>query len=230
MEIRGRLDSTLPSQEAYTPPANPQELEERVRVFIAVRAQLLGHCPRFTEIELELGAMEAFDKRDDVSRPEVLKQALRTTGAAMRVAPAIGDFHETRNRSLLENGMGLGEYTYLYLAAYHRQLANSEPRVLFDNPVPNPRVRADLLAMLRRQAAVIATASGEDSPAHAQLTAEIDALEGDSDRLPWADGLPPDLAAALAPRRQALDRAFCAPTAPIELTVNRRRAIAIETY
>jgi hypothetical protein len=85
--------------------------------------------------------------------------------------------------------------------------------------------------MLRRQliAALEADVQGLDQDdLRDQLVTEIEKLEADSERLPWQDGLPPAVAASLAPFRDRLDAGFCRETAGLELNQNRQRGLSIQ--
>jgi hypothetical protein len=84
--------------------------------------------------------------------------------------------------------------------------------------------------MLRRQADLAASEPGQDGALSLELTLELEALEDDPQRLPFSDGEPACLAPGLAKHRLALDEVYCHATAPLELLINRRRAVAIETY
>ncbi len=52
----------------------------------------------------------------------------KATMGAMGLGPALGNLYEVRNQALLAEGMGLGEYSYIYLTAYQSQLTDDGPR------------------------------------------------------------------------------------------------------
>jgi hypothetical protein len=146
----------------------------------------------------------------------------------MGMGPVIGTLYQVRNRELLDQEMGLGEYTYIFATAYNKQLREPAPDFQLFGPGPiNQRVREALRTMLRSQHDAVLAAGGNDERL-VPLTAELEALEADESRLPWGDGLPEDLAAAYAPYRTQLDELFCAAAAPLQLMVNEKRGLAIE--
>ena len=46
---------------------------------------------------------------------------------------------------------------------------------------------------------------------------ELDALTRDPERIPFQDGLPPELEASLRPYREELERVFCSATGELEI-------------
>jgi hypothetical protein len=146
----------------------------------------------------------------------------------MGMGPVIGTLYQVRNRELLDQEMGLGEYTYLFATAYNQQLTNPEPGFrLFGPGAVNSRIREALRSMLRSQHDAVVAAGGNDERL-APLAAEMEALEADDSRLLWQDGLPDSLAAAYAPYRPRLDELYCAAAAPLQLMINEKRGLAIE--
>jgi hypothetical protein len=174
--------------------------------------------------------LERFDGQEDVSRREILEEAWRVTRTALEVPALMGDFFVLRNEALLDAGMGLGEYTYIYAVAYVDRLVAPGPAEgrFFDEEPVNDRVRAALRAMLVGQLAALRAAE-EGGFDIGLLEAENAALGADSRRLPWQDGLPAAVAASIQPYRTRLDDLFCAASAPLELMRNRDRGIAIES-
>jgi hypothetical protein len=226
---RTELETAFGTQEAFIPPASGVPSPDRIDAFLEVRRALAPACADFWNAEQAVAKMEAFDGQDEVSKIAVLRQAMSTTKTMVGVGPLIGHFYETRNEALFEAGLGLGEYSYLYVLAYGGELANPSTELhLFGPEATNERVRAALQAILRNQLEH-AREEGVSEGSLKALTAEIEALEGDPHRIPWQDGLPPAIEEALRPHRQELDTLFCAPTAPLELMINVKRALAIET-
>ena len=138
--------------------------------------------------------------------------------------------------------MGLGEYTYIYAMAYHEQLLDAASEGLFieQGPVPDD-VLAALRAMLSRQRDALipqgdtqinaqGDAQGDARFAIQQIEAEIAALERDSRRLPWRDGLPSTIEDSLVAFRDRLGQVHCGPTTGIEMDVTAGRAIRLALY
>ena len=217
----------------FTPAPDGSIAPDRVQAFLSVRTALAGPCEGIAEFDRALQQMEALDKRENVSRTEALKLALSTTKAAMGMARKLGTFFVARDRALLDAGMGLDEYDWIYVLAYHGQLLQPrerDERRAFHDAALNARVSEVLRGVVERQRAALAAAGGSPEQL-AAFDAEIAAMAADPRRLPWQDGLPDAVAASLAPLREQLDRAFCASAVGIELKTNKAHAggFTIET-
>ena len=225
---RATLEQRFGAQDAYTPSPDGAVAADRVESFLAIRRALLPVCDEFEETAAALRRLEAMDERQDVSRSEALRQAWRVTGRMMGMGSRIGRLFEVRNRALVEAGMGLGEYTYIYVTGYHEQLVHSTAdTILFEERPVNARIGAALRATLRRQLAGLEDAGGAVGSIEA-LRTEVERLERDPDRLPWQDGLPPPIEISFRPFQDELDATFCPPAAELELRRNTRRGLATE--
>lgn len=222
MSAREELDARFPDQESYTPPPDGAVPADRMEAFLAVRDTLMSHCGEFTE------AMEQFRRMDALGEHPpagvVVGEVLRTMRRALGMAGTIGRFNTDRNRALLEHGMGLGEYTYVYAVVYHGWLGEREENthVKVENDDSGPRVRRDLRAMLRRQLDEL-TAAGGDPDLAVRLRRELVRLKEDRRRYPWRDGVPPALLTSLEPYRDRLESLYCPDMSPFELTIARSR-------
>ena len=148
----------------------------------------------------------------------------------MGVGPVLGHLYETRNQQLLEANMGLGEFTYIFAVAYnHRLLDEPEEEQLFGPTVTNRRVREALLSMLENQLEALHSEGGE-ATGTSRLEAEISLMRDDDRRVPWQDGLPPEIVEALAPYREELDALYCPAMAPLELKINEQFGPGIESH
>ncbi len=226
VDDRELLDEQYGTRADWVPSPDGSIAPDRMEAFLQVRRAVEPLCDEFTATEVQIASMQRFDDQEEVSRSEVLREALATTRSAIGLGPLIGDLYAARNAALLEVGMGLGEYAWIYTLAYHDRLGEvSDPDTrLFGGSQTDRRVLADIRGMLERQ-----LSSVEDPDDRAALEAEIEAMRSDSERLPWADGLPPPIADSLAPFRQRLDDLYCDAAAPMELLTNTRRGLAVET-
>jgi hypothetical protein len=229
IDSRQELEQRYGMQGSYTPAADGSIPVARIEAFLAVRSQLTEVCSEMTASFTQMKSMERFDDQDEVSKSEVMREALKTVKSAFGIAPAMGRFFETRNRALLEAEMGLGEYTYIYVMAFHRQLQeeNELEEFLDEDPI-DFRVNDALIEMLKLQLAARRETTADPAVTDL-LEAEIDALQDDSDRIPWQDGLPAPIASSLAPFRTPLDESFCPAFAAIDLSINERHGVTIET-
>ena len=229
VEARATIEQRFGPQEAYVPPLTGAPAAERVEAFIEVRRALTATCADFSNAEQGVARLESIGDQDDVNRIEVLKQAFSTTKNMMGVGPVLGRFYETRNQSLLDAEMGLGEFTYIFAVAYRDQILDPASEFsLFGPGVANRRVRRALLTMLenQREALLEASGSGDDV---AVIEAEIAAMESDGDRIPWQDEMPPAISMAFSPFREELDELYCPAAAPLELMINVKHGPSVES-
>jgi hypothetical protein len=229
VDLRGELEERIGAQDAFTPDPSGAIAPERIAVFLTVRRALASSCGDLSKAESQFVAMERFDGKDEAPSGEVLRQAAKTVGSALSLAPLLGRFFETRNQALIDSGMGLGEYTFLFVVAYHHQIVtDTGERAIFNEDIINARVREGVLSMLERQREALLDSdptSAEVDP----LDTEIAALTSDSERIPWQDGLPAATVVSLAPYQREIDALFCPAAAPIELAINRRIGPTVES-
>ena len=124
----------------------------------------------------------------------------------------------SRNSALTEAGMGLGEYSYIYVLAYGDQLSSllseTGQRALF-----KPRTRRELTQILRNQLAALESPRHEGEYRELALTLqeEIAVLEKGAHAIPWQDGLPPIVKASFTPYENQLANLFCVASVRFEL-------------
>ncbi|MEZ4386722.1 MAG: hypothetical protein R3D98_03960 [Candidatus Krumholzibacteriia bacterium] len=219
---REELEARHGDQASYTPPADGAIAPDRLARFLDVREAVMGTCESFAATGRQFARMDALD--EDAPKREVLTEVGRLTREVFGMVPHLGAFFEARNQALLAADMGLGEYTYIYIMAYHRELRTTPTGdAVFGDPELNARVHAALQQMLRNQLAALPP----DAPARTALMAELDLLRDAPQRLPWQDGLPAAVVASLAPQRQRLDDLFCAATVGLEFNTNRTRGLSV---
>jgi hypothetical protein len=228
LDDRTTLEQRFGPQDAYRPALDGAVAPDRLQAFLSVRRELAPLCREFEDTATAVRRLESLDDQEDVSRVDAIRQAWRVAGRTMGMGSRIGRLFEARNRALVDAGMGLGEYTYIYVMAYHQQLAHSAAdTILFDEPAVNARVGAALRASLRHQLAEL-EAGGEPSGLIDGLKTEIERLDQDPGRLPWQDALPPAIGESFRAHRDTLDATFCPPVAELELRQNTLRGLATE--
>jgi hypothetical protein len=128
---------------------------------------------------------------------------------------------EARNQTLLEEGMGLGEYMYIYALAYSEQLlqVNDSPFADVEQAHVGNRARRELILILRNQLNALETVEVRTARPElaANLRDQIARLGSGRQVLPWENGLPPAVAASLAPYAELLTESYCEGIAKIEL-------------
>lgn len=211
----------------FTPDPDGAIRRERLEAFLAVRESM---APAREEMERTLTLLSRGTEDGVGFSPTKIFQMAR---AGFRLIPEIMEFYAERNEALLEAGIGLGEYSYIYAVAYYAWLgkspADGPPFVLTDRDDDDDSEERDeadvrehrleqtllgfrdqLLPMLRNQLARLEETGGGGEPVRwrKDLAAEIDAMEADPYRLPWRDGLPRLLEASLEPFRQRLEESY----------------------
>lgn len=228
-----QLDREHPDAGAYTPPVDGRIPPDRLAKFLAVRRALAVHCAELGDATERFRRMEQYGEADEDSlrMREFFRDTGRALGGMFRLAGRIGRYLEQRNRALLAEGMGLGEYTWIQVTAYqgwlrepHRRFAlarEDEPRIFQDRVVPQLRemIRRHLEARER---------TGASPSELAPWRQELAALTADPERAPFADGVPPEIAASLEPFREELREVWCPATCELDLTVTIREGIGFE--
>jgi len=103
----------------FTPEAGGVIEPARMEVFLRARDAMM---PFRTELAESLSVLgDAQESGEDASSGSFM-QKMR---AGLNLLPGIFAFHTHRSEALLEAGMGLGEYRYIYVMAYYSWLARS---------------------------------------------------------------------------------------------------------
>lgn len=247
IDLRNQVEERHGAVETYLPANDGALSAERMTAFLAVRtacsrsrqkiAETFGGFPMSDRAARELEEKPFFEK---------LRAVFSIGGSALGLAGELGEFFATRNQALLDQNMGLGEYTYIYVLAYNVWLDHSpqdgpgDGRIVIDGLNEGDdqderedtekrfdlgldrRIRRNLIRMLHNQ--LQAVESSEPGSAWSlRLAAEIDSLEKEREALPWGSGLPAAIAASFEPYREQLDSTYSPITNTFELGRNRRQ-------
>jgi len=212
------LEQRFGDHEVFTPAIDGSVAGDRVSAFLAVREALAGIHSEIEDVDREMGDFEEIADDGEPALREALPAVFRLTKTMLRLPWVFGEIERTRNRGLVEAGMGLGEYMYIYVVAYHDELISPESESnLFTASAANSRVRADLRGMIERQLEAARVEHAENDELVTALAAEWDALEADDRRIPWQNGLPAQIADSFSAYRQRLDATYSAAAAEFEL-------------
>ena len=239
IELREELEQRDGDESSFTPWPDGSIPADRLEAFARVRE---ATQPARVAVARTFDALPLNEERarelDAKSNLEKLKGVFSISREALGLGGRIGELFAVRNRALLDEGISLGEYTYLYVITYQSWLElNPEPtpfNVRIDEEVgavatagevvPSgmtaTRVRKALLEMVGNQLAAL----GDDADPEwrARLTAELAALEANRERVPWQDGLPAGSLAALEPFRERLVATWEPLTHNFELARNQQ--------
>ena len=202
----------------YTPPADGFIDPERLEHFIQVREAVQDNCRAFQDILDDVIKIENIESDPGMPTGEKVSEGIDSFKSMFGAVPAIVDFMDARNSALLSEEMGLGEYIYIYLAAYAEQLA-LEPRGRYakqEEAYLSPRARKEFVQILGNQLAALQPDASTRGLA-AELQAEISALEDGSHTSPWPDGPPAKTAESLAPFRDRISPLYCEGLVQIEV-------------
>jgi hypothetical protein len=210
----------------YIPPANGLITPERAEKFIRVREAVQTNCAIFQGILDSVMKLEEMESNQDMSAAEKASEGIESLQSMFSAAPNFLEFMDARNNSLLIEEMGLGEYIYIYLAAYGPQLAGEGDSRYADQEEAyiSSRARDEYVQILgNQQTALEATGSGASTRALVTtLQAEISALKDGTHTSPWPSGPPAMTGNSLAPYREQLDNLYCQGIVEIELMQKNR--------
>lgn len=221
------LDKAFGPREAWVPPADGPTAA-RLEVFIAVRTDLDAQCAHFRDLHGRFAAMDELDKQGDVSAGEALKAVAPLMGSVLGMAGDIGRYLDARNQALLDHGMGLGEYIWIYVLAYNAWLGH-EPNIDFGDGGRegeyDPTDRTVLATLIEAHAGALEAAGRADEAA--AWRAEAGRIGDTPSGVPFArDGVPADLAARFEPYRDALEAVYCEATGSLELGRIRQKGLS----
>ncbi|MFA9453725.1 MAG: hypothetical protein ACERK6_07375 [Candidatus Aminicenantaceae bacterium] len=235
-ERYGRITEYCPQPDGRIP-------EERIEAFLGAREAMASVRD---EIEHSIRILEDEGEEIDIESTGNVFQKLKL---GFGLVPRLANYFKARNQALLDAGMGMGEYYYIYSIVYFAWLDKS----LADGPsFPitgeegdyefNPEDRNDeeaqemrqdislrrlhrmLLPMLRNQYQRL---KAEAEPGISQewaeaLAAELEAMEADRYRQAWQDGLPEVIASSLKPYRDRFDASYSRLLNTIEISMEQR--------
>jgi hypothetical protein len=232
----GRIPDFCPDPEGSIRP-------ERIEAFLSARD---AFAPAREKVAR---SMEALSQKKDMDDIEVgkPKSVFTMVRLGFGIIPQTAEFIRTRNEALLEAGMGLGEYYYIYAVAYYSWLGKSpedgpgfqivgpdedEDFVTWEREDSKEmhrermlrRLNRMLLPMLHNQLDKLKTEeeTGTSVDWQQKLEREIEALEEDRERILWQDGFPEVIEASLRPYRDRLEASYNPLTNPLEMMIQQR--------
>lgn len=205
---------------------------ERIEAFLAVRRELMPFCETFTRVTARFEAVEQLDQgQQDVSAGEAVKTVLPVIGSVFGIAGNIGKHVEARNRALLAQGMGLGEYAWFYVLVYNSWLGHTPSQDFDDGDSGGAYAtgeRRAIAALLANHAEAL-RAAGRAAEAEA-WAAEAEVVMDTQTGVPFGlGGLPAAEAAALEPWRDQLEALYCAATSAFELGAIRKQGLSFHS-
>jgi hypothetical protein len=212
----------------FTPSPSGAISSDRMEIFLAARDMTSDSRDKMAEI------LNTLDDDSDEGEGGPLAKIK----AGLSLVPAVLSFLNDRNNTLLEYGMGDGEYTYIYALAYFSYLDKD----LTDGPSfqmtgddgdddggvswkvesssggvkvrdkREKRIRRHMhelqMSFLMNQIAGLDAAAGVDEGLAAALEEERTAMNSAWRRMLWEEGLPPAIEASIAPYADQLNESY----------------------
>jgi hypothetical protein len=205
----------------YTPPADGIIQPDRLERFIRVREAVQANCKTFQNIMDNVIRLETLESDPNLSASQKTSEGFDSLKSMFSAAPTFLEFMDARNSALLTEEMGLGEYIYVYLAAYGELLAQESQGRYADQEEAylSPRARNEFIQILGNQLAALQAADQDASSLAliADLQAEMAALGDGSHSSPWPGGPPGKTSDSLAPYRDRLSALYCAGIVRVEI-------------
>lgn len=203
---------------------------ERIKAFLVVRQELLFHCSQFEEIAQAFQQMEALDATDE-NPPvgDVLKGVGNIMGSVFSVAGEIGALNNSRNNELLKVGMGLGEYTWIYILAYNSWLGH-QPNTSFEGDEGGFSAgETEIMRQLILNHAQALEEVGRTREANLWRD-EAGHLQRSEGGVPFASGnLPSEITAALTPYRTKFEATYCPAMSEFDLGQVKKKGFSFQS-
>lgn len=224
--------------EEYCPEPDGIIFPDRMEAFLAAREAI--RLDR-EELEKSVQILDRAEFEKEVER-DSSGSVFKKVRIGFGLVPQIADFFKARNQALLDVGMGIGEYYYLYLVVYFSWLKKSVVdgpsfRMIGDEDYRNwddeqsREIRLDmtlrrlhrmLLPMLENQYGKLQEDPGAQKIWTQVLAGEIEAMHADRYRMIWQDGLPDVISSSLEPFRQRLEESYSPLLNTLEIVLEQR--------
>jgi len=207
----------------YIPPADGVIRPDRLERFIRVREAVQADCKNFQNIMDKVVKLETLESDPDLPTNQKASEGFDSFKSMFSAAPAFLGFMDARNTALLTEEMGLGEYIYIYMAAYGNQLVLESQRRYADQEEAylSPRARKEYIQILGNQLAALQSAEQDQDASSltlaTDLKTEMTTLADDSHSSPWPAGPPPRTRESLAPYHDRLSALYCEGIVRIEI-------------
>jgi hypothetical protein len=210
----------------FTPAADGSIAPDRVQTFLATRAALAENRGNLHEL------FDDFPPEEGSG----FWMFFKVVGGLAGMIDDVVAFIDARNGVLLDQGMGYGEYLYIYSVVYYSWLEHDpadgpthDGERIFDGDDSTFGVnesyrsyRKFMLAVLRNQ--LEALPEGVDDAWRSRLREEFDATDRDRRYVAWRGDPPPALEASLAPFRAELEASYDETTNCFELPTDQRNS------
>jgi hypothetical protein len=235
-ERYGKITEFTPKTDGTIPP-------DRIEAFLRVRKELL---PALEQISDSIYILSDGEWGGEEIPEEEQSSTITKIKTGLNLIPQISDYYKSRNQALLDEGMGPGEYYYIYVITYYSWMGkplmdgpdfqigedNERPRFRNWDDEESREIRRDqilrrmhrmILPMMKNQYIKITDALPDETNEtwRSALAAEIEALEEDRYRLPWEGGIPDVISDSLEPFRSRLEGSYSSITNMLEVAIEQ---------
>lgn len=225
-----RIEQTLIDRfgwaETFAPAIDGSITVQRIEAFIRVREALQSDCADYQAVLTSISSLDNLETDKDSTSAEKTATGFQASKSIFGAGPRMVSFSTTRNRALLDEDMGLGEYLYIYLNTYAEQLAAESTSVFsgMEEAYVSERARKEFTQILMNQLlALQASGLQESYPGlEAKLQTEIEALKNGTHTSPWPNGPPDNARVSLNPYQGHLAGLYCSGIVKIELLQKNR--------
>ncbi len=222
-EVHGEPNDYVPAVDSLTP--------QRIEAFLAVRRELMPSCEEFEEIAGGFAAMDELDNGgEDPSTKEVFKGLGKVMSSIGGLVTTMSEVMELRNEALLEQDMGMGEYTWIYVLAYNSWLGFKPNTGIDSSDGGNFNSREQgLIADLMEAYAGALVEVGRSEEAEIWHR-EVEKMDWSETGVPFSGrSLPPEISGALEAYRTRLEDVYCAPMSEFDLGQIKKKGLSFHS-
>jgi len=126
VETRSTLEERFGETSEFVPPSGGAVSPQRMQAFLAVREATTPARERLTATFAAIPmSEEAAQDLDSQGFTEKMSSVSKIVRSSIGLGAEMGALFAARNETLLEQEMGLGEYTYIYALTYYSWLGHS---------------------------------------------------------------------------------------------------------
>jgi hypothetical protein len=219
-EAYGEPNDYVPGVDSLTP--------QRMEAFLAVRQVLMPACEEFEGIAGGFAAMDELDSGgDEPSTKEIFQGLGKVMGSVKGLVTHMGEIMELRNEALMEQEMGMGEYTWIYVLAFNSWLSY-EPNTGIESTSGGEfgaRERSLIEDLLNAHADALAEAGRFEE---AEIwRKEVEKMDWSGTGIPFEGiALPREITMVLEAYRSRLEEAYCPPMTEFDLGQIKKRGFS----
>ncbi len=237
-KVEKELIAAYGGLDSYTPKAGGLPSPDRVQLFVEIRKDQAEWRHNVST------AFEDFLVRKETSSGGGFKHFLKLLRSTTEMAPSLAGFWSSRNAALIDRGMGMGEYSYIYCLAYFSYLGYDPGDGAHDSNLDFggssgsglevstsgamteeqrrdaawSRVHDLMLPMLESiDPEGMVLSDDEARKWLAEVELEVGMMQESLMRYPWRDGAPRALSDVFRPYRKDLEEQYDISVNPVEL-------------